>query len=266
MKKLEHAISERGSTTNSVEVEQMPPQDSVNEIGTLQEVSSSASEETHQSESENFVSKDENNVIKPVCRKCKDRFIILEKLNARYEEREKDNKRIMERSVEINKNLEVINEKQEAFIQAKQQQIEDLLKSQKEELEAKMRITETCKGLSNDKIRFIKRLQQKEQQIDDLQTRFEKKDETIRDLSDQLDVKQKLVEELQQKDICSKELIEKLETLENDMSKSQKLEEKSKIDKDVIMKLENKNKQLERDMCELVDKLEEAKQQFKEMQ
>ena len=38
------------------------------------------------------------------------------------------------------------------------------------------------------------------------------------------------------------------------------------MDKDVIMKLENKNKQLERDMCELVDKLEEAKQQFKEMQ
>ena len=47
LKEIEHAISERGSTTNSVEVEQKPPQDSVIDIGTLQEVSSSASEETH---------------------------------------------------------------------------------------------------------------------------------------------------------------------------------------------------------------------------
>ena len=34
LKEIEHAISERGSTTNSVEVEQKPPQDSVNDIGT----------------------------------------------------------------------------------------------------------------------------------------------------------------------------------------------------------------------------------------
>ena len=46
MKEIEHAISEKGSTTNSAEVEQKPLQDSGNEIGTLQEVSSSASEET----------------------------------------------------------------------------------------------------------------------------------------------------------------------------------------------------------------------------
>ena len=88
MKEIEHAISEKGSTTNSAEVEQKPLQDSGNETGTLQEVSSSAPEETHQSESENSVSKDEN-VIKPLCRKCKDRSILLEKLNARYEERKR---------------------------------------------------------------------------------------------------------------------------------------------------------------------------------
>ena len=33
LKEVEHAISEKGSITNSVEVEQKPPQDSVNEIG-----------------------------------------------------------------------------------------------------------------------------------------------------------------------------------------------------------------------------------------
>ena len=104
MKEVEQAISERGSTNNSAEVEQKPLQDCDNETETLQEVSSSAPEEKQQSESENTVAKDEK-VIKPLCRKCKDRFILLEKLNATYEDREKDNKRAMERSVEINKNL-----------------------------------------------------------------------------------------------------------------------------------------------------------------
>ena len=69
LKEVDHAISEKGATTNSV-VEQKPPQDSVNEIGNLQKINSSAPEETEQSESENFVSKDESVVIRPACRKC----------------------------------------------------------------------------------------------------------------------------------------------------------------------------------------------------
>ena len=72
------ALSLESFFSNWAEVEQKPLQDSDNETGTLQEVSSSASEETQQSESENFDSKDENNVIKPLCRKCKGRFVILE--------------------------------------------------------------------------------------------------------------------------------------------------------------------------------------------
>ena len=55
----------------------------------------------------------------------------------------------------------MINEKQEALIQAKQQQIEDLLKSLKEQREDKMWFTEKCKGLSNANMRFIKTLQEK---------------------------------------------------------------------------------------------------------
>ena len=123
MKKVEQAISIRGSTTNSAEVEHAP-QDSTDDIGTSQDVSYSVPEETHQSESQNPETKEENNVTKPLCRNCKGRFVTMQKLNVRYAEREKDNKRAMERSVEINKNLEIINEKQEALIQEKQQQIE----------------------------------------------------------------------------------------------------------------------------------------------
>ena len=112
LKEVEHAISERGSTTNSVEVEQKPPQDSINDIGTLQEVSSSASEETHQSESGKFVPKDENNVIRPACRKC-ERFI----------------EKLLEATASKDNCYKVINEKQETMIQEKEQQIEDLQKS-----------------------------------------------------------------------------------------------------------------------------------------
>ena len=55
---------------------------------------------------------------------------------------------------------------------------------------------------------------------------FEKKDKVIKDLIEQLDAKQRLIEKLQQNDICSKKLIKKLETLENDLLKGKKLEEK----------------------------------------
>ena len=69
LKEVDHAISEKGSTTNSVEVEQKPPQDSANEIAILQKINSSDPEETEQAEFENFDPKDESVVIRPACRK-----------------------------------------------------------------------------------------------------------------------------------------------------------------------------------------------------
>ena len=81
---------------------------------------------------------------------------------------------------------------------------------------------------------------------------FEKKDKVIKNPNEQLDAKQRLIERFQQHEISSKELSNKLETWENDLLKRQKLEEKSKMDEDVILKLENKNKEMEKDMNELL--------------
>ena len=92
LKEVEHTISERGSKTNFEEVKLNEPQDSTNDIGTSQDSCNSTLVETDQSESEIFVPKDENNDdIKPACRKCKRRFVILDeclkrtaKQNARW--------------------------------------------------------------------------------------------------------------------------------------------------------------------------------------
>ena len=113
LKEVEHTISERGSKTNFEEVKLNEPQDSTNDIGTSQDSCNSALVETDQSESKIFVPKDENNVMKPACRKCKRRFVILDecfkrtaKQNASYAEMEKVNEKLLEETAKVNKSLE----------------------------------------------------------------------------------------------------------------------------------------------------------------
>ena len=70
LKEVDQAISEKGSATKSVEIEQKLHQDSSNEIASLQNTNSSAPEETVQAVSTSFVSKDDDLVIRQPCRKC----------------------------------------------------------------------------------------------------------------------------------------------------------------------------------------------------
>ena len=73
--------------------------------------------------------------MKPACRKCKRRFIILDevfkrtvKQNVSYAEREKINEKLLEETSKVNKNLDRINAEQETIIQEQEKQIEDLQK------------------------------------------------------------------------------------------------------------------------------------------
>ena len=210
LKEIEHAISERGSTTNSVEVEHAS-QDNTNDIEISQESCYSASEETAQSESEIFVPKDENNVTKPACRKC-ERLVTLDEAfkraveqNAIYAEREKINERIWKETAKVNKDLEEINIKHLTFINEKTTETGDL----------------RTMLLNQDKV-----IEDLEEQLKEKIRLIENQNKICKGLNEQLDAKQRLIEKLQQNDISSKELSNKLETLENDLLERQKLEEK----------------------------------------
>ena len=204
LKEVEHAISEKGSTTNSVEVEQKPPQDSVNDIGNLQEVNSSASEETEQSESENFVSKDENVVIRPACRKC-NRFIekLLED-NMRFI---KQCKGLNEENMSYIKQCKDLNEAEIRSIeklQQKNQQIEDLQIM----LERKDNIIEDLDEQLDTKQKLLEKLQQNDTCSKELINKLET-------LENELSKRQKLEEKLK----MDEDVILKLENKNKQMAR-----------------------------------------------
>ena len=73
--------------------------------------------------------------MKPACRKCKRRFVILDevfkrtaKQNASYAEKDKVNEKLLEETSEVNKKLERIIAAQEIIIQEKEKQMESLQK------------------------------------------------------------------------------------------------------------------------------------------
>ena len=99
LKEVDHAISEKGSTTKSVEVEQKPQQDSANEIAIIQKRNTIAPEETVKAEATSFVSKDEDLVIRQPCRKC----------NGFIEKILDDNMRFLKLSNDLNNQLDQMN-------------------------------------------------------------------------------------------------------------------------------------------------------------